>query len=126
MKRGVISCCEYYCYKSQIKVFIKSILLHLGRLFQQYVIDMYIKIETTRLDYFRIKQDEIRVESYQGIIDSIHVGETRGSKVGCKIILPTSFIGRPRDMRKRYMDAMTLAQRFGKLDIFLTMTCNQN
>ena len=27
-------------------------------------------------------------------------------------------------MRRRYMDAMALVQRFGKPDIFLTMTCN--
>ena len=28
--------------------------------------------------------------------------------VGHRIILPASFIGGPRDMRKRYIDAMTL------------------
>lgn len=27
-------------------------------------------------------------------------------------------------MRRRYLDAMSLVQRFGKPDIFLTMTCN--
>lgn len=42
------------------------------------------------------------------------------------MILPASFIGGPRDMRKRYMDAMALVQRFGKPDLFLTMTCNPN
>ncbi|XP_027157485.1 uncharacterized protein LOC113759078 [Coffea eugenioides] len=35
-----------------------------------------------------------------------------------------SFIGGPRDMRRRYLDAMSLVQRYGKPDIFLTMTCN--
>ena len=94
----MVSCREYYCYKLQIRVFIKSILLHSSQLFQQYVVDMYIKNETARLDYFRTKQDEIRAKAYQGIIDSIHVGETRGSKVGHRIILPASFIGGPRDM----------------------------
>ena len=29
-------------------------------------------------------------------------------------------------MRRRYMDAMALVWRFGKPDIFLTMTCNPN
>ncbi|XP_062119226.1 uncharacterized protein LOC133832974 [Humulus lupulus] len=87
---------------------------------------MYVKLETSRLDYFHHKQKEIRVELYQGIIDSIEDGENRGCKVGRRIILPSSFIGGPRDMRKRYMDAMTLVQRFGKPDIFLTMTCNPN
>lgn len=27
-------------------------------------------------------------------------------------------------MRRRYLDAMALVQRFGKPDIFLTLTCN--
>jgi len=29
-------------------------------------------------------------------------------------------------MRRWYMDAMALVRRFGKPDIFLTMTCNPN
>ena len=87
---------------------------------------MYVKLETSRLDYFRHNQKDIRAELYQGIVDSIDNGETRGCKVGHRIILLLSFIGGPRDMRKRYMDAMTLVQRFGKPDIFLTMTCNPN
>ncbi|XP_059629828.1 uncharacterized protein LOC132272751 [Cornus florida] len=37
---------------------------------------------------------------------------------------PSSFIGGHRDMRKRYYDAMCLVQRFGKPDLFITMTCN--
>ena len=41
-----------------------------------------------------------------------------------KIVLPATFIGGPKDMRCRYYDAMTLVQRFGKLDFFITMTCN--
>ena len=101
-------------------------LLQSGRLFQQYVVDMYVKLETQRLDFIRNKQDDIRADLYQGIIDSIEIGQKQGSKIGRRIVLPASFIGGPRDMRKRYMDAMTLVQRFGKPDIFLTITCNPN
>ncbi|PON70500.1 DNA helicase Pif1-like [Trema orientale] len=125
-KRNSVSCREYYCYKLQMRPLIKSVLLHSGRLLQQYVVDMYVKVETSRLDYFRNKQAEIQAELYRGIIDSIEVGETRGSKIGRRIILPSSFVGGPRDMRKRYIDAMALVQRFGKPDLFLTMTCNPN
>ncbi|XP_075107425.1 uncharacterized protein LOC107819940 isoform X2 [Nicotiana tabacum] len=46
------------------------------------------------------------------------------SKIGKKTFLPVTFIGGPRDMRRRYMDVIALVQRFGKPDIFLTMTCN--
>ncbi|KAG6657396.1 hypothetical protein CIPAW_04G088100 [Carya illinoinensis] len=87
---------------------------------------MYVKIETSRLDYFRKKQQHIRSELYQGIVDTITLGETNASNVGKRIILPSSFIGGPRDMRKRYMEAMALVQRYGKPDIFLTMMCNPN
>ena len=121
-----VLCRQYYCYKLQIRPAQKSLLLHAGRLLQQFLVDMYVKIETARLDYFRHNQKVIRAELYRGIIDSIEIGETRGAEVGKRIILPATFTGGPRDMRKRYMDAMALVQRFGKPDLFLTMTCNPN
>ncbi|XP_042941189.1 uncharacterized protein LOC122275912 [Carya illinoinensis] len=125
-KDSFVSCREYYCYKLQIRENINSILLVSGRLLQQFVVDMYIKIETSRLDYFRSNQQHIRSKLYQGIVDSINVGETNASRIGKRIILPSSFIGGLRDMQKRYMEAMTLVQRYGKPDIFLTITCNPN
>jgi hypothetical protein len=53
-------------------------------------------------------------------------GDIRAEKVGKQIVLSTSFIGGPRDMKRRYMDVMALVWKFGKPDIFLTMTCNPN
>ena len=86
---------------------------------------MYVKVEISRLDYFRNKQAEIHAELYQGIIDSIEVSESREYKVGERIIL-LSFTRGLRDMKKRYIDAMSLVQTFGKPDIFLTIICNPN
>ncbi|CAH9105004.1 unnamed protein product [Cuscuta europaea] len=125
-KRNTVSCREYYAYHFQIRPNNDSAILHSGRPFQQFIVDMYIKIETQRLDYFRIQQRDIRTESMQGLMDSIAMGETSASNVGQRVILPPSFIGGPRDMRRRYMDAMALVQHYGKPDIFLTMTCNPN
>lgn len=62
------------------------------------IVDMYVKIKTSRFDYFRHKQADIRADLYQGIVDSLAHGESRGSKVGKRIILPGYFIGGPRDM----------------------------
>ena len=56
----------------------------------------------------------------------MQAGEDRAAAVGKRTILSTSFIGGPRDMRRRHMDAMALVWKFGKPDIFLTMTCNSN
>ncbi|KAI3470148.1 hypothetical protein Pfo_026811 [Paulownia fortunei] len=82
------------------------------------------KQETTRLDYYRQNQSNMKVELYQGIMDSVFKGETRESEVGKRIVLPASFIGGPRDIHHRYVDALALVQRFEKPDLFIIVTCN--
>ena len=119
-----VSCREYYAYKLQMRPSDYSYLLRMGRLFQQYIVDMYVKVENTRLDFFKNNQKTIRAELYQGILDSITEGETSAAKVGCRVILPPSFVGGPRDMKRRFLNALTLVQRYGKPDLFITMTCN--
>lgn len=94
------------------------------RLFQQFVIAMYIKLENTRLEYYRLEQPYFRREILRGIVDSIMAGESRGAKVGQRVVIPASFVGGPRDMRCRCMNVVALVQRFEKLDLFITMTCN--
>ncbi|XP_074297252.1 uncharacterized protein LOC141627958 [Silene latifolia] len=85
---------------------------------------MYVKIENTRLDFFCLNQDTIRADLYQGILDTIELGESSAANIGKRMILPPSFLGGPRDMRRRYLNAMALVQKYGKPDIFLTITCN--
>lgn len=117
---------EYYCYKFQMRREIFNTVLHGQRLFQQFAVDTYIKLETTRLNYILFNQSRIRADLYQGLMDSVYAGEHRASALGKLWVLPASFIGGPRDMRRRYMDAFALMQKYGKPDIFLTMTCNPN
>ncbi|RLN42714.1 hypothetical protein C2845_PM01G33280 [Panicum miliaceum] len=101
-------------------------ILYGKRLFQQFVVDTYIKIESSRLDFIRNNQQELRADLYQGLIDSLHAGESRANAIGKRTVLSTTFIGGPRDIRRRYMDAMALVRKYGQPDIFLTMTCNPN
>src|SRR6185369_2877608 len=88
------------------------------------IVDNYIKIESARLNYLRYNQDKIHKELYQGLQDSFQSGTTNTSNVGQRIILPSTFIGGPRDMYQRYQDAMALVQVYGKPDLFITITCN--
>jgi hypothetical protein len=103
-----------------------NLILYDKRLFQQFAVDTYIKIESSRMDYIRNHQDDIRADLYQGLVDSLHADEGRAEAAGKRTVMPSSFIGGPHEMRRRYMDAMALVRRFGKPDIFLTMTCNPN
>ncbi|RCV15867.1 hypothetical protein SETIT_3G092500v2 [Setaria italica] len=104
---------EYYCYKFHARPSIFNPILHGGRLFQQ-------------LDFIWHHQKEIRADLYKGLLDSIQEGEQKGDKVGKRTVLASSFIGGPRDKLRRYLDAMALVSKYGKPDIFLTMTCNPN
>jgi len=45
-------------------------------------------------------------------------------RIGKMIILPSTFIGSPRNMLQNYQDAMAIVSKFGKPDLFITMTCN--
>ncbi|KAL5729947.1 DNA helicase [Ranunculus cassubicifolius] len=119
-----LSCRAYYCYLLQIRAPHKSLLLNSRRLLQQYVVDTYVKISTQQLRYIRDNQVKLRAELYQGLQDSIANGETCASNIGRRVILPASYIGSPRDMHERYYDAMAVVQKFGKPDLFITMTCN--
>ena len=115
---------QYYSYKLYFRKPSSTLLFYGGRLFQQYVVDNYVKIESTRLNYLRYNQDKIRKELYQGLQDSFHSGIVNTSDVGRRIILPSTFIGGPCDMYQRYQDAMALVQTYGKPDLFITITCN--
>ncbi|XP_021723796.1 uncharacterized protein LOC110691187 [Chenopodium quinoa] len=81
-------------------------------------------LEVEEQDFIRRNQDTITAELYQGILDSLNTSVLHGSNIERGFILPPSFIGGPRDMRRRYLDAMALVQHYGKPDIFLPMTCN--
>jgi len=122
-----ISIRDYYCYKFQVRdnpVF--NPLLYGKRLFQQFVIDTYIKLESTRLDFMRNHQDQLRADEYQGLMDVCRLGDLRVDQVGKRMILAMSFVGGPRDCRRHFMDAGALVHRYDKLDVFLTLTCNPN
>ncbi|XP_075108926.1 uncharacterized protein LOC142180758 [Nicotiana tabacum] len=123
-KRDTVSCREYYCYEFQIRDNETNKVVHCGRIFQQFIVDVYIKLETQRLDFFTFNQDLFRIEVLQGILDILRYGEREASKIGKKTFLPVTFIGGPRDMHRRYMDVIALMQCFRKPDLFITMTCN--
>ncbi|KAL6530201.1 hypothetical protein OROHE_014554 [Orobanche hederae] len=128
-KRDNVAAREFYCYLFQSRATDATNILRTGRLAQQYQIDCYVKIETQRLDYFRSEQlqHDLRVESFEGIVESMACeGNMNGNKIGQKFVLPSSYIGSPRDMRRRYLNALALVSEYGKPDFFITMTCNPN
>ncbi|XP_031789010.1 uncharacterized protein LOC116417955 [Nasonia vitripennis] len=95
------------------------------RLFQQWIIDFYVKIEKDRIQYIRGHQKEIRADTYKGLHDYMeNAAAYDDARIGKTIILPSTFIGSPRHMQQCYQDAMAIVNEKGKPCLFLTMTCN--
>ena len=94
-------------------------------LFQQYLVDAFTKIEGNELKFIRRNQAQLRVESYQGLMDHIHArADQLHANVGRIVILPSTFHGSDRNMYQNCQDAMSIVVKYGKPDIFLTMTAN--
>ena len=127
-----VSAMQYYSYYLQIRDLDKITINKFGRLFQQYTVDMYSKIELQRLLYFKSSegQKKIRSELYCGLQDILSSNDFFGGtsfklrSCGKRIVLPSSFQGGPRNMHQLYQDSMGLIRKFGKPDLFITFTCN--
>ena len=65
--RKFVSAREYYCFKLQVRKKLFNIILFGSRLFQQWAVDMYIKIETMRLDWYSKPENQkvIQADMYQ-------------------------------------------------------------
>ncbi|XP_022681717.1 uncharacterized protein LOC105914289 [Setaria italica] len=121
-----VSAREYKCYKLHIGEGQFNVFFHAGCLFQQLLVDWYIKVESMCLDWYSkpTHQVLIRADLYQGLLDTLATGEANASKVGLRIVLTKQFSRSDRDVQSWFMDDMTLVTRYGKPDYFVTMTCN--
>ncbi|XP_076057180.1 uncharacterized protein LOC143034695 [Oratosquilla oratoria] len=88
------------------------------RLFQQFVIDNYVKIETSRLLFLEHNHTNIRKER----IDLLRVSDKNNT--GQRIVLPPTFVGGPRYMKQRQQDALAYVTAYGSPDYFITFTMN--
>jgi hypothetical protein len=101
-----------------------------GRLFQQYCVDAYCKMEAQRLHWVRHNQKTLRSEEYN-VFKEWQMTQSAGGaaadgtpRVGRPVVLPSSFSGSPRAMHMNYHDAMAIVRKHGKPDYFITFTAN--
>ncbi|KAG8744254.1 hypothetical protein FRC12_014842 [Ceratobasidium sp. 428] len=79
-----------------------------GRLFQQYLADIWGNIDQSRLLYLRNHQENLRVELYVGLADAVHNDVMAlGAQIG-RVIVPSSYYGGQRQMMEAYQDAMAI------------------
>ena len=95
---------------------------HSGRLWQQYIVDTWAKVELNRLIYNRTHQAELRADLYKGVQDTLNKGDGDVSNSGRAVILPATFTCSQRWYHNKFQDAMALCREFGKPTFFLTIT----
>ncbi|XP_076935570.1 uncharacterized protein LOC143602288 [Bidens hawaiensis] len=115
---------EFFAYRIQDRPNIFSLPLNGRRLFQQQLVDIYTMIETEILNYIRKKQKVLRCESYENIHNLKNTKNQDMSRVGQRVILPSSFTGGSQYMMQNYLDAMAICRWYGYPDFFITITCN--
>ncbi len=62
---------QYYSYRLMVHADDFPHLHHSSRLTQEYVVDCFCKIEEAGLDWCRRNQQQLRAETYQGLMDEI-------------------------------------------------------
>lgn len=120
-----ISARQYYCYLLQSRKDAFNQFLHGKRLFQQYILDMWAKIQQFELIWVRNNQKKIRSDLYLGVVDAIQAGDDL-NKIGKKIFLPSYHTSSPRWYYERYKDALSIAYKKGLPSLFITFTCNDD
>jgi hypothetical protein len=96
-----------------------------GKLFQEYVYEIWAIAKQNRLNYLRLNQKQLRVELYQGLQDAVAAdADVNPNELGKCFILPSSFAGSTRNMQQHSQDALAINRYFGGGDLFITITAN--
>ncbi|XP_076049464.1 uncharacterized protein LOC143030187 [Oratosquilla oratoria] len=89
-------------------------------LFQQFAVDNFVKVESNKLSFLELHQNQIRKER----ADILNV--TNKNDIGQRVVLPPTFVGGPRYMKQRQQDALAYVSYYGSPDYFITFTMNPN
>lgn len=118
---------NFYAYRLMIRQNQDNHILRCRQLFHQFIVDMFVKMESERLRYIRFNQAKLRAEEYIHLRDAINSNNDSNlnlNDLGTICILPSSYTGSPRHMQEYIQDAMTYVRVYGRPDLFITFTCN--
>ena len=103
-----MSSMDFYAYLLMIRDGASSDHVHLARdLFHQFLVDVFVKIESERLPFIISYQKELRVDDYAHLHDALNNDARHGHEVGRLLIPPATFTDGPRYMHEKTQDAMT-------------------
>jgi hypothetical protein len=83
-------------------------------------------VDSLRLQYLQSPsgQKKIRADVYSAVKAAVADTPSGDVRCGMPVILPSSYVGGPRYMSKKYKEAMAIVRTHGKPSFFVTITCN--
>ncbi|GFS51570.1 helitron_like_N domain-containing protein [Trichonephila clavipes] len=86
----------------------------------QFLVNMYVKVESECLRFIFFNQTKLRAENYIHLQDMIrNDADLDPNNLGQMVILPSSF-----ENSAKYLHEYTQDAFYGRPDLFITMTCN--
>ncbi|KAL0902327.1 hypothetical protein ABMA27_000223 [Loxostege sticticalis] len=120
-----VTCMDFYAFHIMVRENNFNLLLRCRTLLSQFLVDMYVKMESERRRYIALNKSKLRAESFIHLQDAIaNVGNVNTNDLGSMVILPSSFVNSPRYLHEYTQDAFTYVRNYGRPDLFITMTCN--
>ncbi|KAF2891527.1 hypothetical protein ILUMI_14646, partial [Ignelater luminosus] len=104
-----VSSMNFYAYRF-IRQSEDNHILKCRRLFHQFAVDMYVKIETERLRYIRLNQRRLCSEEYIHLRDAMN-SDSNGNNDGRLTILPATYVGSPRHIDRHDITARVFKQK---------------
>ena len=95
-----------------------------GRLALEFYCDAWAQVEARNLAFHELASQQAKYQSasVRAIFDQLSTDNAR--QIGVPVVLPASYPNSPRYYHNLYLDAVALPRRFGKPDLFVTITCN--
>ncbi|GFT42636.1 hypothetical protein TNCV_2165351 [Trichonephila clavipes] len=96
-----VSCMDFYAYYMMLREHDFNLLLRTRQLFHQFLVDMYIKVESEHLHYIALNRKKLRAENYIHLQDAISADDNiRPNDIGKMVILASTFVNSPRYLQE--------------------------
>ncbi|VDN26965.1 unnamed protein product, partial [Cylicostephanus goldi] len=97
-----------------------------GKLYAQYVLHSFARIEADRLCAIGKHLTEVRSTTASALFKYLDEKlNEKGVKLGKLVNMPQTYVGSRKWYQKLYSDAMAVSLKLGKPDLFITFTGNQ-
>jgi hypothetical protein len=99
-----------------------------GKLSLEFYCDAWASHEAQLMEFHRRPQQQAKYRSVSraALVDQLPHADAGDIGVPVRTMLPASVVGSPRFYHTLFLNAMALPRRFGKPDLFITMTANPN